>query len=50
MKVNENLEERLFCADIEALRAYDTDFDNLMDLMDRMDLQNAMNNNNSYFK
>jgi hypothetical protein len=28
MKVNENLEERLFSADIKALKAYDTDFDN----------------------
>lgn len=28
MKTNKNLEERLFSADIEALRAYDTDFDN----------------------
>ena len=27
MKANENLEERLFSADIEALRAYDTGFD-----------------------
>ena len=28
MIINENLEERLFSADIEALRAYDTGFDN----------------------